>query len=88
MARAKSKNRANGGANFGFDATLWAAADKLRGHMEVGHGCHPELTETAAGRLSSDGKSLELANSQRPRGHGRQMKIAIRVDPKALEHAR
>jgi hypothetical protein len=45
MARAKSKNRANGGANFGFDATLWAAADKLRGHMEVGHGSHPELVE-------------------------------------------
>jgi type I restriction-modification system DNA methylase subunit len=30
MARGKSEKQ-NGGANFGFEQTLWAAADKLRG---------------------------------------------------------
>lgn len=38
MARAKankSKDKSNGnGANLGFEAKLWATADKLRGNME------------------------------------------------------
>ncbi len=33
MARAKAKKE-NNGANLGFEAKLWAAADKLRGNME------------------------------------------------------
>ena len=33
MARPAKKND-NGGANLGFEATLWSAADKLRGNME------------------------------------------------------
>ncbi|HPB76544.1 MAG TPA: type I restriction-modification system subunit M N-terminal domain-containing protein, partial [Chromatiaceae bacterium] len=33
MARPVKKTD-NGGANLGFEATLWAAADKLRGNME------------------------------------------------------
>ena len=34
MARGKVEKQ-NVGANFGFEATLWAAADKLRGHMDA-----------------------------------------------------
>jgi len=33
-ANQKKRNNANG-ANLGFEATLWAAADKLRGHMDA-----------------------------------------------------
>ena len=34
MARKGTKKNANGGAQLGFEAQLWAAADKLRGNME------------------------------------------------------
>ena len=34
MARPQKKNSGNGGANLGFEAKLWAAADKLRGNTE------------------------------------------------------
>jgi ATP-dependent DNA helicase RecG len=36
MARPKPEKRANGGANLGFEQTLWQAADKLRGHIVFG----------------------------------------------------
>ena len=36
MARGRKSGAANGSAaNLGFEATLWAAADKLRGHMDA-----------------------------------------------------
>jgi type I restriction enzyme M protein len=39
--RKSAKNQSNGsGANLGFEATLWAAADKLRGHMDSGEYKH------------------------------------------------
>src|SRR3546814_18957287 len=34
MARTPSKKQNGNGANLGFEAKLWAAADKLRGNME------------------------------------------------------
>jgi type I restriction enzyme M protein len=34
MAWIAKKNYDNGGANLGFEAKLWATADKLRGNME------------------------------------------------------
>src|SRR6266849_4732979 len=36
MARAKAESgkRALNGANLGFEEKLWAAADKMRGHMD------------------------------------------------------
>ena len=41
---AKPKSKAtNGGANLGFEATLWAAADKLRGHMDAAEYKHVVL---------------------------------------------
>ncbi len=40
MAKAK---KSNGGANLGFEATLWAAADKLRGHMDAAEYKHVVL---------------------------------------------
>src|SRR5215831_2934713 len=46
MARPKSKgtgNKANNGANLGFEQTLWAAADKLRGHMDAAEYKHVVL---------------------------------------------
>ena len=39
---AKNKST-NGGANLGFEATLWAAADKLRGHMDAAEYKHVVL---------------------------------------------
>ncbi len=41
MARQTSKQ--NGGANLGFEATLWSAADKLRGHMDAAEYKHVVL---------------------------------------------
>src|SRR5438034_6419966 len=36
MARPKKSDAANGnGANLGFEAALWAAADKFRGHLDA-----------------------------------------------------
>jgi len=41
---AKSKTKAvNGGANLGFEQTLWQAADKLRGHMDAAEYKHVVL---------------------------------------------
>jgi len=34
MAKAKRTKKNNSGANLGFEQTLWAAADKMRGHMD------------------------------------------------------
>ena len=35
MAKGKRElKKTNGGANLGFEASLWATADKLRGNME------------------------------------------------------
>lgn len=42
MAKAKSKG-SNGGANLGFEATLWAAADKLRNNMDAAEYKHVVL---------------------------------------------
>jgi type I restriction enzyme M protein len=61
MARGKKEKRTNGGANLGFEQTLWLAADKLRGQ-------------------ESNPTTWKLANSQRPRGHGRQMNRGIEAD--------
>src|SRR5437667_10046627 len=35
--------RKTNGANLGFEATLWAAADKLRGHMDAAEYKHVVL---------------------------------------------
>jgi type I restriction enzyme M protein len=35
MARPKKANNNSSGANLGFEAVLWAAADKLRGHLDA-----------------------------------------------------
>ncbi len=42
MARDKTEKQ-NGGANLGFEALLWAAADKLRGHMDAAEYKHVVL---------------------------------------------
>ena len=45
MARAKKTNgdKKNGGANLGFEATLWAAADKMRNNMDAAEYKHVVL---------------------------------------------
>ncbi|MGD1876300.1 MAG: hypothetical protein ACFB13_02235 [Kiloniellaceae bacterium] len=44
MARKTTKTQQNGnGANLGFEARLWAAADKLRGNMEASYHKHVHL---------------------------------------------
>src|SRR6266404_4955177 len=44
MARALKKKSANGnGANLGFEQKLWAAADKMRGHMDAAEYKHVAL---------------------------------------------
>src|ERR1041384_7642979 len=37
------KKKSNGGATLGFEATLWSAADKLRGHMDAAEYKHVVL---------------------------------------------
>ncbi len=43
MARGRPSKQSNAGANLGFEATLWAAADKLRGHMDAAEYKHVVL---------------------------------------------
>lgn len=45
MARQKKghNNKKSNGANLGFEATLWAAADKQRGHMDAAEYKHVVL---------------------------------------------
>ena len=43
MARAKKKQNKTNDANLGFEATMWAAADKLRGNMDVAEYKHVVL---------------------------------------------
>lgn len=44
MARQSTKKqKTTNGANLGFEATLWAAADKLRGHMDAAEYKHVVL---------------------------------------------
>jgi hypothetical protein len=62
MARGKMEKRANGGANLGFEATLWAAADKLRGLMDAALSiCHPEQVEGSLGLRRRLGDELRQA---------------------------
>jgi type I restriction-modification system DNA methylase subunit len=48
MARAQDKN-GNNGASLGFEAKLWAAADKLRGNMEPSDYKHAVRASSAIG---------------------------------------
>ena len=41
--KSRAKTKQNGGANLGFEQTLWAAADKLRGHMDAAEYKHVVL---------------------------------------------
>ncbi len=43
MARQRKNKSSNGGANIGFEETLWAAADKMRGSMDPGEYKHVAL---------------------------------------------
>jgi len=43
MAKAKADKNNNHGANLGFESTLWAAADKLRGNMDAAEYKHVVL---------------------------------------------
>jgi type I restriction enzyme M protein len=44
MGRASNKRASNGnGATLGFEQTLWAAADKLRGHLDAAEYKHVGL---------------------------------------------
>ena len=37
------RSRSGNGANLGFEEKLWAAADKMRGHMDAGEYKHVAL---------------------------------------------
>ena len=43
MARVKKAQNKTSGANLGFESTLWAAADKLRGHLDAAEYKHVVL---------------------------------------------
>ncbi|MBD3672771.1 MAG: SAM-dependent DNA methyltransferase [Planctomycetaceae bacterium] len=43
MAKKKAKKKSSNGANLGFEATLWAAADKLRNNMDAAEYKHVVL---------------------------------------------
>lgn len=43
MAQGKSTQKTSNGANLGFEATLWAAADKLRGNVDAAEYKHVVL---------------------------------------------
>ena len=43
IARKKPARKSGNGANLGFDEKLWAAADKMRGHMDAAEYKHVVL---------------------------------------------
>src|SRR5471030_1957150 len=43
MSRAASKNSQSNGSALGFEATLWSAAEKLKGNMDAGEYKHVVL---------------------------------------------
>ena len=43
MARRKPANKSGNGATLGFEETLWAVADQLRGHMDAAEYKHVVL---------------------------------------------
>lgn len=43
MAKAKSQNQQSNGSALGFEATLWATADKLRGNLDAAEYKHVVL---------------------------------------------
>src|ERR1044071_1205880 len=43
MGRAKQNQKKTNGANLGFEATMWAAADKLRNNMDAAEYKHVVL---------------------------------------------
>ena len=43
MPRAKTDKKKGNGANLGFEEKLWAAADKMRGHMDAAEYKHVVL---------------------------------------------
>jgi roadblock/LC7 domain-containing protein len=46
MPRAKTDKKKANGANLGFEEKLWAAADKMRGHMDAAGYKHVERDGT------------------------------------------
>ncbi len=46
MARSPAKKQNGNGANLGFEAQLWATADKLRGNMEPSDYKHVALSQS------------------------------------------
>lgn len=44
MARTERPAQSNNGANIGFGAQLWAAADELRGVMDAAESLPPSAT--------------------------------------------
>ena len=53
-----SEDKKNNGGNLGFEAKLWAAADKLRGNMEPSDYKHVAL----AGKTGGSGAQRVLRN--------------------------
>jgi hypothetical protein len=64
MARVTSKNSAPNGSALGFEATLWSAAEKLKGNMDAGEYRHIFL-----GHVSS----VELVNHTNAASTGTKM---------------
>jgi type I restriction enzyme M protein len=54
MAKRRNANQ-NSGANLGFEEKLWAAADKLRGHMDAAEYKHVVLGLVFQGDLAERG---------------------------------
>ncbi len=65
--KTKKKNNGNG-ATLGFEATLWAAADKLRGHMDAAEYKHVVLGLISPKYISDafDARHEELAADPSP----------------------
>ena len=71
MARGtrKSRNSGNNGANLGFEATLWAAADKMRNNMDAAEYKHVVLGLIFL-KYISDAFEAKHAELEADRTHG------------------
>ncbi|MGA2749262.1 MAG: hypothetical protein ABSG59_10840 [Verrucomicrobiota bacterium] len=90
MAKATTQKPANGSA-LDFEAQLWAAADKMRGHIDASEYIH-HLSPVGAAEVEDDDELFEQKMKRLTRtleeqfAESAKLEEAIRQNLKALSH--
>lgn len=79
--KAQRKEKTSNGANLGFEQKLWAAADKLRGHMDPGEYKHVALGLIFLKYISDafEGRQAELAREKGADPEDRDEYVAVNI---------